>query len=132
MALTDEEVIKEAQERGKLRIQKWVSEDCCSTEEFVELTQMSEATLHEFNAEGLYFGIEHGGRWYWPKFQTTRPPKFFKTILGYLRNQGCSPWEIFMFWLFCEDDSISNIEKLREGRWREVLRDASTLYGHGR
>lgn len=131
--MNKERIIQEAEERGRRTIQKWVNDECHTLSEFSKVTGHNLDMLKTLDSEGRYFGIEHGGELYWPKFQGKSPPPYFEIVMGYLRYREFGPWTIFQFWRSTDGrvPAMSNIERLREGHLEAVLLDAVTLFEHG-
>lgn len=128
-----ERIIHEAMGRGRRTIKRWIEKECYSLDEFIEITGHSRDMLLALESDGRYFGIEHEGALYWPKFQGESPPPYFEIVMGYLRYKGYEPWTIFQFWNSTggRAPAMPNIERLREGHLEAVLIDAMTLFEHG-
>lgn len=132
-----DKILTKALERGKAWYAKTLKEDCWDTKTFSELTGQTEqwlADLADHNAQYLYLEDEEGVK-YWPKIQVDlkgKVPEYFDVINGYLRFKGYGYQELHYFWVSCPvGASKPNIDRLFDGEYKAVVRDARTFWEQG-
>lgn len=122
-------VIREAEQRGREQLSRFVQEQCHTREEVLELTGEPECNV-SWNSQAFckWLAIEFEGKHYWPKFQFDtqgQTPDGFDLVNAVLSHKGHIGYNAFVFWMSKpidrNRDRKTHFELLQEG---EILRTA--------
>lgn len=129
------ELIDRLMREGEEAKQRILSEECYTTDEFSEVTNVSPEWLKNLSKEAKYLCLENEGELFWPKFQVDKAGRTFSdfdAVEALLIVKGHKPWSRYMFWTTGPVGAEEpNIDRLGRGHLRELLMDARRYMEHG-